>query len=79
MKIENDVDVAKFFWGEGGLIPQIDELNRIIREISNNKKSGGCYSICPIRFSIGAIFFERKMLEEANWFHVKRGKWMGLD
>lgn len=48
-------DVAKFFWGEGGFIPPIDELNAAFR---NQKFS---YSLCPIRFSIGFIHFHRML------------------
>ena len=75
-KIDNDSDVAKFFWGKGGYIPQIDELNRKIKH--------GCkkvnYSVCPIRFTIGAIFFERKILEDNLWFPVTIvGNGMGAD
>lgn len=77
MKIENNVDVAKFFWGNDGFIPQIDDLNRQIKEISTYDNRD--YSICPIRFSIGAIFFERKILEDVFWFPVKLGNCMGLD
>lgn len=40
---------------------------------------GGGYRLCPIRFSIGAIYFERKTLEEAGWFPVRNGSCMGLD
>ena len=78
MMVVTDVDVAKFFWGEGNFIPQIDELNKKIKKIYNDN-GGRAYSICPIRFSIGAIFFERKLLEEAGWLPVKMGNCMGLD
>ena len=78
MKIENDLKVARFFWGEGGYVPQIDMLNRKIKETSIHKNGGG-YLLCPIRFSIGAIFFERRLLEEAGYFPVHKGSCMGLD
>lgn len=73
MQVESNPDVAKFFWGEGGFVPQIDELNKIAGKTSEE------YSVCPIRFSIGAIFFERSLLEECGYFPVKKGSCMGLD
>lgn len=78
MKVENDIDVAKFFWGKDGYVPQIDVLNRKIKEKSIQNVGGG-YSVCPIRFSIGAIYFERKSLENVEYFPVKKGSCMGLD
>lgn len=68
MHIENDPEVAKFFWND---IPHIDELNAHLTEFS--------FSVCPIRFSIGAIFFKRKMIEEVGYFPVRKGTCMGLD
>ena len=51
--IEKSPDVAKFFWGKGGIVPSIDEMNAAFRiqKIS--------YSICSVRFSIGFILFHR--------------------
>ena len=55
--IEKSPEVAKFFWGEGGFVPSIDDMNKNFRaqEIS--------YSICSIRFSIGLILFYRGLWE----------------
>lgn len=72
-KIENDAEAAKFMWGEGDYIPKLDEMNR---EMQKDKFS---YNACPIRFSIGAILFTRKLWEEMNYFKVKLGSCMGLD
>ena len=72
-KIENNAEAAKFMWGEGDYLPQIDEMNRIMQ---NDEFS---YNACPIRFSIGAILFSRKLWEEMNYFKVKPGSCMGLD
>lgn len=76
MQVENNPDVAKFFWGEDNIIPQIDELNKKIKNeisIENN------YGVCPIRFSIGAIYFKRSLLEQYGWFPVHKGNGMGKD
>ncbi len=62
--IENNPDVARFFWGEGGFIPQIDELNQ---RFSQEEFT---YSVCPIRFSIGAILFRRSVWEEMGMYTV---------
>ncbi|MDD6969557.1 MAG: hypothetical protein SPH83_04885 [Treponema sp.] len=78
MQIESNPDVAKFFWGKDNLFPQIDLLNHIIKEKFSNFGGRG-YSICPIRFSIGAIYFEKSVLENAGYFPVKKGNCMGLD
>ena len=77
MQMENNPDVAKFFWGEDNIVPQIDTLNKIIRsEISDKRRM---YCVCPIRFSIGAIYFQRKLLEQYGWFPVRKDNGMGKD
>ncbi|MBR6887142.1 MAG: hypothetical protein IKN16_01700 [Selenomonadaceae bacterium] len=53
--IEKSPDVAKFFWGECGFVPPIDAMNAAFQ---TQKIS---YSICPVRFSIGLIFFQRNL------------------
>lgn len=79
MQIEFNPNVAKFFWGKDNFIPQIDNLNQIIKEnVFQNQNEDG-YTICPIRFSIGAIYFEKELLEKASYFPVKKGSCMGLD
>lgn len=75
MEIEKNPEVAKFFWGKTNEVPKIDELNKIVKSRDSQIK----YSICPIRFSIGAIFLERELLEKYNYLPVKRGNCMGLD
>jgi hypothetical protein len=37
------------------------------------------FSLCPIRFSIGAIFFKRKIWEKMGYFKVGTGTGMGQD
>lgn len=54
-------------WGEGGIVPTIDALNERF------EKLGKDVIACPIRFSIGAIFFERTIWEDMNYFRVVKG------
>lgn len=64
--IENNADVAKFFWGSDGNVPFVDELNSMFANKPLDERP------CPIRFSIGAILFERKLWENMRYFKVKR-------
>lgn len=72
MMIESSYEVAKFMWGEGNYVPKIDIMNEEIKEDDT-------FQVCPIRFSIGAIFFERNLLEKYNFFPVSKGNDMGKD
>ena len=76
MQIEANPDVAKFMWGETGEVPQIDALNKLIKDSFSENKD---YRICPIRFSIGAIYFKRDLLEKEGWIPVYKGNGMGCD
>lgn len=71
--IESSPEVAKFMWGEGGFVPQIDELSTKLNKMPFT------YSACSIRFSIGAIFFKRELWESMRYFKVEKGSCMGLD
>lgn len=72
--VESSANVAKFFWGEGEYIPSIDELND---KFWRDKKE---IRPCPIRFSIGAILFEREFWESMGYFSVnKDGTSLGAD
>lgn len=65
--IQANPEVAKFMWGNQNVVPTIDVLN---------KKFEQAYSDiipCPIRFSIGAILFERTLWEDMNYFRVVKG------
>lgn len=65
--------VAQFFWGEGGYVPKIDTLNsRLYKEEFD-------FTVCPTRFSIGAIMFPRKTWEDMGLFKVEPGNCLGLD
>lgn len=65
-QVESNPEVAKFFWGEGGYIPSIDDLNK---QFENDDLSE---IACPIRFSIGAILFTRSLWREMGYFKVNR-------
>lgn len=60
--IENNPNVARFFWGENNIVPNIDQLDNIL---SNQNQE---VIPCPIRLSIGAILFERDLWESMNKF-----------
>lgn len=77
--ITTNLDVAKFFWGEGGFVPSIDKMNSAfqIQKMS--------YSICSIRFAIGMIMFHRdlwismnglKMLSEGDNYGPGLDEWV---
>lgn len=71
--IDNDSEVAKFMWGEGDIVPHIDDINEMLQ---NSPLS---YSAVPIRFSIGAILFHRDLWENMKYFNVRLGIGLGLD
>ena len=71
--IENNPDVARFMWGYEDYLPNIDEISKIL---SNDEFE---YTICPIRFSIGAILYKREVWEEMGMLDVPRGSGLGLD
>lgn len=73
-QIENNPETAKFFWGEGNFVPTIDELNKRFSLEPLEERA------CPIRFSIGAILFERNLWEDMGYFKVNRSNnAMGAD
>ena len=69
--IESSPEAAKFFWGEGGVIPSIDEMNELFSKGPVEERAVG------IRFSIGAILFDRMIWEKMGYFYVNR-KAVGL-
>jgi len=71
--IESNPDVAKFFWGNENIVPSLDKMNE---GLSHDEFS---YEACPIRFSIGAILFERQFWKEMGMFKVDSGNGMGMD
>ena len=72
--IAKSPDAAKFFWGEGGYVPSVDEMA---------KRFGAepfSYSACPVRFSIGFILMRREMWEAMGmWKVLPESPCMGLD
>ena len=78
--IEASPELARFMWGEAievngkeYRLPNIDEMNRQLSE------SEPLVEACPIRFSIGAILFERKLWKDMGYFKVDVGAGMGRD
>ncbi|MBS7401844.1 MAG: hypothetical protein KIG16_05010, partial [Eubacteriales bacterium] len=72
-QIENNPDVAKFMWGEKEFVPQIDDLDRLL---ASDEFS---YITCPIKFSIGAILFDRDTWKNLMYFIPGTDPSMGLD
>ena len=73
-KIIKNPEIAKFMWGETE--ERLRDLDKLSEEFS---KEEFAYSICPIRFSIGAILFSREIWEAMGRFEVARGANMGRD
>ncbi len=67
-------DIAKFMWGETE--EKLRNIDKLSKEFSEQEFS---YSICPIRFSIGAILFSREIWEDMGRFKVGIGNNMGQD
>lgn len=74
--IESNANTAIYMWNLGA---GIDDLNRICQENHNFGLDTDNYLVCPIRFSIGFIYFERKIIEEFGFFPVKKGTCLGDD
>jgi hypothetical protein len=66
-------NTAKYFWGEGDAIPHIDDLDALFAKQSFK------FSVCPIRFSIGAMLFERDTWRDMGYFKVDKSNGMGTD
>lgn len=73
MKYYSEPNVAKFFWGENNVIPQIDKLDSLLHAGELD------YSICPVQFNIGAILFKREFWKDIGMFMVGLGNDLGLD
>lgn len=72
--VESNPEVAKFFWGEGGYVPKIDDMNEMAVNRQLEERP------CSIKFSIGAILFARKLWTDMGYFNVDRsGNAMGVD
>ena len=56
-------EVAKYLWGESQ--PILQDIDKLTETFSQGPLS---YSVCPVRFSIGAILFTRDAWEEFGHF-----------
>ena len=63
-KFYSIAETAKFFWGEGGYIPSIDEMNRCVTAEPLEERP------CAVQFSIGAILFTRALWEDMGYYPV---------
>lgn len=73
-KLEINPDIAKFLWGETEI--KLRDLDKLDKELAEQKFN---YSICAMRFSIGAILFSRQLWEDMGRFKVTIGNNMGID
>ena len=73
-KVVVNPEIAKFLWGETE--EKLRDIDKLDEEFSNQEF---CYSICAIRFSIGAILFSRQLWEDMGRFEVGIGNNMGRD
>jgi len=64
--IESDPKVAKFFWGEGDHFPKIDKINEKL------SKDPFAYSMSPVRFSIGAIYFSKDFIKRIKYLSISK-------
>ncbi len=71
--IETSPQIARYFWGEGGEVPTIDEMNaRFSGEPLEERP-------CAIQFSIGAILFERELWQSMLYYPVSKIRNLGMD
>jgi len=73
-KVVVNPDIAKFLWGETEA--KLRDIDALDEEFSKQEFS---YSVCSIRFSIGAILFSRQLWEDMGRFEVGIGNNMGRD
>ena len=69
-KIISSIDAVIYMWN---VTKNLDEINKKL--INEELK----YSICPIRFSIGAILFKREIFEKMGMFKVSKTIGLGED
>jgi len=76
--IESSPSAAIYMWNDLG--KNIDEINYLCNyQYNSSHQNSQPYLVCPIRFSIGFIFFERKTIDQYGFFPVKRESCLGLD
>lgn len=69
-KIISDIEAVTYMWHV------TSDLDKINESLKNEKLK---YSVCPIRFSIGAILFKREIFEKMGMFKVSRTLGLGED
>ena len=65
--------VARYIWGKCQDSGTIDEIS------SRLKSDNITFSICPIRYSIGAILYKKSLLLEMDYFKWTRGNGVSID
>ena len=73
-KVVANPEIAKFLWGETEA--KLRDIDALDDEFS---KQNFNYSVCSIRFSIGAILFSKQLWEDMGRFEVGIGNNMGRD
>lgn len=71
--IHRNPEIARFLWGDDRFLPKIDVMNKEYGE-----KAIKVYA-CAVRFSIGAMLFERSFWKEMGYFKLGRGVGLGTD
>ena len=72
--ILENVKAARFMWGED--LPILRDIDALTEKFQSEPLT---YSICPIRYSIGAILFTRESWIDWEKFPVVRGNCLGID
>ncbi len=68
-----DCRIPPYFWNRSNPLSDIDSMNL------SAQHSSFSFLICPIRFSIGAILFSRKLWEDMGMFTVHGGNGLASD
>ena len=74
MTIHDSPEAAEFLWGKDN--PPMKSIDLIQKSLQHNPFS---YSICPVRYSIGLIVFNRENWLRMGMFPVKSFENMGAD
>lgn len=73
-KVISEPNIATYFWGKSE--KKLRDLDALAKQFGEEEFK---YSICPIRFSIGAILFSRSLWKDMGYFEVGLGNNMGRD
>lgn len=66
--------IATYLWGKTE--KKLRDLDALAKEFYSTNLE---YSICPIKFSIGAVLFSRKLWKDMGYFEVAMGNNLGRD